>query len=256
VERRRLSDQITTELEKLVATGHLKAGDTLPSERDLMALFGVGRTSIREALFALQRKGIVSAQAGLRPVVTAPRAEALVAELSGTVRMFLASERGTREFQSARRFFEPAVARFAAMHATPDDVDQMEAALDACEKSVATPERFVDADVAFHFAIVQATHNQLLIALHRAVLDWLREQRVSSIEPAGSAKAAQRAHRKVCEAIRAGDADRAEQAMVDHLNEVERYYWTARTAFGAGTAVSVAPKHRPSKTAITRRKSR
>ena len=256
VERRRLSDQITTELEKLVAAGHLKAGDTLPSERALMALFGVGRTSIREALFALQRKGIVSAQAGLRPVVTAPRAEALVAELSGTVRMFLASELGTREFQSARRFFEPAVARFAAMHATPEDVDAMAAALEACEKSVTTPERFVDADVAFHFAIVQATHNQLLIALHRAVLDWLREQRVSSIEPAGSVKAAQRAHRQVYEAIRAGDPDRAEQAMVDHLNEVERYYWTARPVSGAGPEVSVVPHHRPSKTATTRRKSK
>src|SRR4051812_48941346 len=70
VERRRLSDQVTAELEELVVSGELKAGDTLPSERDLMGLFGVGRTSIREALFALQRKGIVSAQAGLRPVVT------------------------------------------------------------------------------------------------------------------------------------------------------------------------------------------
>ena len=256
VERRRLSDQITTELEKLVASGQLKAGDTLPSERDLMTLFGVGRTSIREALFALQRKGIVSAQAGLRPVVTAPRPEAIVAELSGAVRMFLASELGTREFQAARRFFEPAVARFAAMHATPRDIAAMGTALDACDTCADAPEQFVDADVAFHFAIVQATHNQLLIALHRAVLDWLREQRESSMEPSGSTKAAQRAHRRVFDAIRDGNADRAERAMIDHLNEVERYYWTARTASAARAANPGASQRGPSKTATIRRKAK
>lgn len=254
VERRRLSEQVTAELESLVASGRLRAGDTLPSERDLMTLFGVGRTSIREALFALQRKGIVSAQAGLRPVVTAPRAEAIVADLSGTVRLFLASDPGMREFQAARRFFEPAVARFAAVHATRADIDQMTAALAACEARVDTPESFVDADVAFHFAIVQATHNQLLIALHRAVLEWLREQRVSSIEPAGSSRAAQRAHRAVFEAIRKRDADAADRAMLEHLNEVERYYWKARSAAGTAGAPLVLPQHGPSKTATSRRR--
>jgi DNA-binding FadR family transcriptional regulator len=239
VERRRLSDQISARLEQLIVSGQLKAGDRLPSERELMGLFGVGRTSVREALFALQRKGIVSAQPGQRPVVSAPRAESIVADLSGTVRMFLATEPGTREFQLARRFFEPAIARFAALHATADDLERMARALQACEQVARDPERFVDADVDFHFAIVQATHSQLLIALHRAVLDWLREQRISSIEPAGSSKAAQRAHRRVLDAIVERDPERAESAMLDHLEEVERYYWKARLA------KSRARPHRP-----------
>lgn len=251
VERQRLSEQVTAALENLVITGELLPGQLLPSERELMTLFRVGRTSIREALFALQRKGIVTAQAGLRPVVTAPRAEALVANLSGTVRLFLASERGMREFQAARRFFEPAIARFAAANATADDLREIQEAFGACAGCVDTSEQFVDADVAFHFAIVRATHNQLLIALHRAVLDWLREQRVSSIEPSGSSHAAHRAHRRVLDAIVARDPDRAEQAMLDHLNEVERYYWKAQAS---KTATSARPAKRPSKTANRRRK--
>ncbi|MEP7275938.1 MAG: FCD domain-containing protein, partial [Betaproteobacteria bacterium] len=101
-----------------------------------------------------------------------------------------------------------------------------------------------------------ATHNHLLIALHRAVLDWLREQRVSSIEPAGSSKAAQRAHRRVFDAIRSGDPDRAERAMVDHLDEVERYYWKARSASGRRAATPVVPKLGPSRTATSRRKAK
>jgi DNA-binding FadR family transcriptional regulator len=227
LDRRRLSDQVTARLEQVIVSGRLKPGDTLPSERDLMTLFGVGRTSIREALFALQRKGIVAAQPGLRPVVCEPKASDLVAELSGTVRLFLATEPGTREFQLARRFFEPAIARYAARHATAADCDRIRHALEAAEPD-GDPERFVAADVDFHFAIVQATHSELLIALHRAVLDWLREQRISSIEPAGSSRAAHRAHRRICAAIVERDPDRAEQAMLAHLDEVERYYWQAR----------------------------
>ncbi len=228
IERLRLSAQVTAELESLIISGELRSGETLPSERSLMQLFGVGRTSIREALFALQRKGVVTAQPGLRPVVSSPRAETIVADLSGTVRLFLATETGLREFQAARRFFEPAVARYAALHATPEDVARLAAALKDCERALSAPTRFVDTDVAFHFAIVQSTHNSLLIALHRAVLDWLCDQRNVSIEPGGSVKAAHRAHRRVFEAIAAGDGEAAEHAMLEHLEEVERYYWQAR----------------------------
>ena len=252
LDRRRLSDQITAKLEQLIISGQLKAGETLPSERDLMTLFGVGRTSIREALFALQRKGVVSAQPGMRPVISEPKAEAIVAELSGTVRLFLATEPGMREFQRARRFFEPAIARFAAAHAVAADRERMAHALTACDGARGTPEQFVDADVDFHFAIVQATHSSLLIALHRAVLDWLREQRISSIEPAGSSRAAQRAHRKVFEAIVAGDPDAAERAMLEHLDQVESYYWKARRT----KASRDHPQARASRTPAQRRRNR
>ena len=227
LDRRRLSDQVTARLEQLIVSGRLKPGDTLPSERDLTSLFGVGRTSIREALFALQRKGIVTAQPGLRPVVSEPTADALVAELSGTARLYLASEPGMREFQRARRFFEPAIARHAAQHASADDRARIEHALAAADPA-GDLERFVAADVDFHFAIVQATHSALLVALHRAVLEWLREQRISSIQPSGSSVAAQRAHHRVFDAIVRRDPDRAERAMLAHLDEVERYYWQAR----------------------------
>jgi DNA-binding FadR family transcriptional regulator len=241
IDRRRRSDLVTAELEQLIVSGRLKAGEMLPSERELMRIFGVGRTSIREALFALQRKGVVTAQLGMRPVVSAPKAQTIFEELSGTVRLFLATEPGMREFQLARRVFEPAVARFAALHATDEDRQRMRAALDACDAALREPERFIDADVDFHFAIVQATHSQLLIALHRTVLDWLREQRVQSIEPTGSAQAAQRAHGRVLEAILARDASDAERAMADHLEEVERYYWSARNRRSGRARIAGAP---------------
>jgi GntR family transcriptional regulator, sialic acid-inducible nan operon repressor len=232
IDRRRLYEEVAGRIEALIASGRLRPGDKLPSERELTGLFGVGRTSIREALFSLQRKGIVAAQAGGRPVVSVPKADVIVSELSGAVRYFLASERGTREFQHARRLFEPALARDAARAATKADVARLAAALAANEAALGDATRFVETDVAFHYAIVEITRSELLVALHRAVLGWLREQRTSSIAPRGSSQAAYRAHRRIFEAIAARDPDRAEGAMRAHLEEVEKFYCKARGPAG------------------------
>ncbi len=228
IDRRRLYEEVAGRIEGLIVSGRLRPGDMLPSERSLMNLFGVGRTSIREALFSLQRQGIVAAQTGGRPVVSAPTADGIVSELSGAVRYFLATERGTREFQHARRLFEPGLARDAARAATTGDVARLRAALAANEAALGDTARFVATDVAFHYAIVEITQSELLVALHRAVLGWLREQRTSSIAPRGSSQAAYRAHRRIFAAIAARDPDRAEDAMRGHLEEVERFYWKAR----------------------------
>ncbi|MCM0018362.1 MAG: FCD domain-containing protein [Tagaea sp.] len=228
IDRRRLFEEVAERIEGLIVSGRLRPGDKLPSERDLMNLFGIGRTSIREALFALQRKGIVAAQSGGRPVVIEPKAEVIVSELSGAVRLYLAAGDGTREFQRARRLFEPAVARNAARIATDADIVRLRAALDANKAALGDPKRFVDTDIDFHYAVVQLTRSRLLIAMHQAVFEWLREQRTSSIEPGGSSDAAYRAHERVFEAIEARDPDAAESAMLAHLDEVENYYWRSR----------------------------
>lgn len=59
VVRKKLSETVEEELEMMIRQGELAEGEALPSERDLMAAFGVGRPSIRDALSALQRKGLV-----------------------------------------------------------------------------------------------------------------------------------------------------------------------------------------------------
>ena len=127
---------------------------------------------------------------------------------------------------------EPALARHAARIATDAEVAALEAALSANERALADEERFVDTDVAFHYAIVRILKSPIIDALHRALVAWLREQRTASIAPHGSAQAAARAHRRVFEAIAARDPDAAEVAMQDHLAEVERFYWEARRKRG------------------------
>ena len=113
-------------LEDEIVRGVRPLGDQLPSEREMMRLFGVGRPAIREALFALRRKGLVKVGNGTRARVTQPTPAAILGELSGAARHLLEQPGGQQHFQEARSFFEIALARYAARHATTKDLARLE----------------------------------------------------------------------------------------------------------------------------------
>src|SRR5260370_26788115 len=92
LKRSRLFEQVADVLERRVRDRELVAGGALPSERQLMAEFGVGRTAIREALFHLQRTGLVDLRAGSRARVTAPNAEAVMTSLSSSAKYLLSDD--------------------------------------------------------------------------------------------------------------------------------------------------------------------
>ncbi|RPH42425.1 MAG: FCD domain-containing protein, partial [Burkholderiales bacterium] len=212
--------------------------------RELMAQFGAGRGTVREALFALRKMGLVELSAGERAAATRPTAQRVVGELGGAVRQFLATAEGVRQFQEARHLLERALAREAARRATHDQLREL---LEACEahRTARDDATAIDADVAFHDAIARIGGNPLLSALHGASLAWLREQRSTSLRARGAKVAAERAHRRIYDAIAAGDAEAAERAMGGHLDEVAALYWRA-----AGDTSSAAP-HAPSKPRAT-----
>src|SRR5271168_874920 len=129
IRRRKLYEEVVVRLETWIHEGELKPGDPLPSERELMVHFGVGRPAIREALFALQRMGLVVVANGERPRVSSPTTKTLLGELAGAARLMLAKPEGTQHFQQARTLFECALAEDAARAAGPDDVAKLEKAL-------------------------------------------------------------------------------------------------------------------------------
>src|SRR3954468_3828565 len=111
VKRRRLYEDIVEQLMDLIISGQVPAGTQLPSERELVEQFGVGRSAVREALFALQKMGMVTLNSGERASVVAPTSGALVNELAGAVRYYLSQSTGVRDFQGARAFLEVGLAR-------------------------------------------------------------------------------------------------------------------------------------------------
>ena len=206
--------------------GELVPGDRLPSERELMSRFGSGRGTVREALFALKRMGLIALSPGERAAVIRPSAGALVRELSGAARQLLAAPDGMRHFQQSRRLLECAIAGEAARSRQASSLARLEVALVANRDAPDLPTA-IATDVEFHFRIAEMTGNPVLCALHAALGEWLREQRTTSVAAPEARERASRAHLAIYQAIAAGDPDAARAAMQRHLEEVETFYWQA-----------------------------
>lgn len=225
LKRRRLFEEVIDHLEAAISSNEFKPGDQLPSERELMVHFGVGRPSIREALFALRRMGLISMKAGERARVATPTPASLVNELSGVARHLLAAPGGMRSFQQARMLFEMALAQHAARHATDEDIEAIGAALRANKAAASDPESFQRTDVEFHFLIAQIARNPIITALHAGLAEWLAEQRAVTSRVKGAQKIAIAAHSRIVDAIVKRDPVAAGEAMREHLEQVEKYYW-------------------------------
>lgn len=226
--RDRLSDKIAKDIEDRVLSGELTVGDRLPSERDLMAHYGVGRPAVREALLWLSKTGILSVSNGDRTRVTEPDPRDMLQLLSGAARMLVARPEGIRQFQKTRIFVEVALAREAARLASDTDVAELEALLLANEGCAGDVAAFSASDDAFHQRIGLITQDPLLDALYHVVLELLEEQRRMSLSHPDALGKAIAAHRAIFEAIRDRDADRAEAAMREHLETVVQTFWAIR----------------------------
>lgn len=227
IRRRKLSEDVAERLQSMMLSGQLKPGENLPSERALMSTFGVGRSSVREALFSLQRMGLVLVRNGEPACVTKPSAKTLVDEMSGAVAHILSDTQGAKELQQARTLYEVMLVRHAAQHACEEDVGRLKAALDANLASVGNPDEFARTDVAFHQVLAEIPRNSIFTSLQSALAVWLAEQRVVSLKVAQAEQNAYHAHREIYEAIASHDADLAEAAMRRHLDKVGEFYWTA-----------------------------
>lgn len=245
IRRRRLYEEVEQRLADEIASGRLKAGDPIPSERDLMQRFGVGRPAIREALLSLRNKGLLRIGAGERTRVARPTIDAVVEGVSGPVRLMLANQQGVRDLQQARRFFECALARHAALHASPQQVEGLEARLEANRTALGDPAAFERTDVEFHYELALISGNPIFTSLHQATVGWLMHQRTVSLMQPGAMRAALTHHERVFATIAARDADAAEACMRSHLESVERYYWKTaekRTGTPALSSAAATPR--------------
>jgi len=182
---------------------------------------------VREALITLQKAGLIEIGNGAPARVSMPTAEGVVAGLMPAVLQMLQSADGQKHFQDVRLFVESGLARRAAQAATDDDIAKLKAALEANHKAIGNRRRFIETDVAFHFALAEMTRNPVFIALHDAMSTWLRQQRSVSLGMPRQEEIAYAAHRRIFEAIERRDPNGAETAMVDHIVQLSASYWSA-----------------------------
>lgn len=226
IRRRKLYEDIASELERRINVGDYVPGDHLPSERKIMEEFGVGRPAVREALFALRKMGLVSVKSGEPARVTAPTPDVLIGELSGAARSLMATNEGVRMFQDARVLLEVALVRHAAANANPKDIAALREALSANQIAVQDRRSFNETDNIFHSRIVEIARNPVINATYSGLSEWLFEQRQIAMLYPGSPHKAVEAHTRIFEAIATADEQAAEEAMRAHLKDVIEQYWS------------------------------
>ena len=225
VVRRKLSHEVFDRLVRTIQSGELAPDDQLPSERELMARYGVGRPAIREAMQSLQQMGLIRIAHGERARVTLPTADAIVDQVSGAMVQLLSRlPGGLDELKDARLLFEVGLAQVAARRVTPAAAAQLRAAQEACRQARGDPARFVAADMAFHRQIAAMSGNMLIRALSQGMLDWMTQFRGDLVTARGAEQLTLEEHARIAEAIAAGDPAAAGAAMTGHLSRANQLY--------------------------------
>lgn len=223
--RRKLSDEVFSRLRLMIESGELKAGDDMPSERELMERFGVGRPAIREAMQALAGKGLVEISHGERAKVLQVTAESIFRQVDLPAKLMLSGSPDSLEhLKSARIFFERGMVREAAAKATKADVQELRSLLATQTANIGNSELFIDADMAFHRKIAQISGNPIFDAVSGAMLGWLKSYHTEMLIWSGRENFTLAEHEEIISAIEARDADLAEKAMVKHLERSRALY--------------------------------
>jgi DNA-binding FadR family transcriptional regulator len=223
--RRKLSDEVFARLKSMIENGELKAGDPMPSERELMERFGVGRPAIREAMQALAGKGLVEISHGERARVLQVTAESIFRQVDLPAKLMLSGSSDSLEhLKSARIFFERGMVREAAEKATPEDIGELRALLDRQSESLGNAEAFINADMAFHQYIARVSGNPIFAAVSEAMLGWLKSYHTEMLIWTGRENYTLAEHEEIIRAIEKGDPELAEKAMIKHLERSRALY--------------------------------
>lgn len=222
--RRKRSDEIAEHIERAISTGEFKEGAPMPSEKELAERFGVGRPSVREALFTLQQQGLVEITSGTRARVTTPSGKFLAGQVATLIRRMTATSRGQEHMEQVRLLLEAGVAWQAARAATEEDITGLKEALDANTAALGNIGLFIRTDVAFHAQLAVITRNPVFIGIYDALVGWLIDQRTTTIHMPDADTLSVRDHTAIFEAVAARDPMRAFNGMIGHLRLISELY--------------------------------
>ncbi|MEG2172206.1 MAG: FadR/GntR family transcriptional regulator [Desulfovibrionaceae bacterium] len=211
--------QIVQRIRQAIATGAIAPDTSLPSERELAISFGVSRIPVREALKILEFLGVVEQVRGKGVVVRTVDMGAMLDIIDFAVTDPLKT---LTDLFETREALEVMAANLAASRATPKDLESMERSIVQMEVEIRMSLSVTDASKNFHFAMVQASHNTLLIRMYNCLYNMLEYSRSRSLRTYSRHSSVLRNHRTIFEHIRRGDGVAAAEAMRGHLRSALR----------------------------------
>jgi GntR family transcriptional regulator, transcriptional repressor for pyruvate dehydrogenase complex len=218
IKKTRIHEEVFSQIHQLIREGRFKARDQLPSERELAETFKVSRTSVREALRALESRGLIVSRTGMGNFVADLPVDSLVGPLA---KMLIDEKEALADVFEMRKLIEPHIAALAAERATDRDIAQLKRIVAKQGEAVSRGETGVDADAELHLCISRATQNQALQKLVSGLMEILSRSREESLQTTERRNASIETHRKIVGAIEKHDLIEARNEMLRHIEEVE-----------------------------------
>ncbi|MFC4671231.1 FadR/GntR family transcriptional regulator [Seohaeicola nanhaiensis] len=225
VQPEKISTSVVRQIELLILRGILRPGERLPSERELSERLGVSRPSLREAVAELQAQGLLTSRAGSGIYV----AEVLGSAFSPALqRLFASHDEAVFDYIAFRRDIEAMAAERAARLASDGDLMVIQTIFDKMAAGVQrrNSEEEARLDAQFHSAIIEASHNVVMLHMMRSMYDLLRAgvfyNRQVMFKQRTSRAALLDQHRAINDALQARDPEAAVAAVRAHMSYVEQ----------------------------------
>jgi len=224
IERVSQTDMVVKELTHYFLSDAINEGDKLPTEMELCERLRVGRSTLREAIKALQVMGYVNIQPGRGAFLQRKSLDLPVHRILS----WLGSRKAeVADIIEVRMQIEPFAARLAVERGNDDDIARIDAIRREYEQILASGpftesigEQLGELDARFHSAIGEASHNVLLIEINNLVIESFKEFRARSFKVENHAKNAVAPHRKIIAALQKRDAAGAQRDMKNHMFKI------------------------------------
>jgi GntR family transcriptional repressor for pyruvate dehydrogenase complex len=224
IQAEKLSTSVIRQIETLILRGILRPGERLPAERELSERLGVSRPSLREAVSELEGRNLLVTRAGSGVYVADVLGSAFSQPM---IDLFATHDEALTDYLSFRRDLEGLAATRAARLGTETDLKIIAAVFAKMEaaNNKRNPEEEAYLDAEFHLAVIEASHNVIMLHMMRSMFDMLRAgvfyNRQIIFKQRTTRQALLDQHREINQAIQDRDPVAARQAVEDHLDFVE-----------------------------------
>ena len=220
---------VSAAIERAILDGALRPGTALPTEQELSERFGVHRSTVREAIRQVEQEGLLQRREGRRLFVCLPGVHDLAPRAT---RLLLLHQTTFQELWDVALALEPLAARLAALHATADDLEQLQANLDA-SAAEPRPHALVALDMEFHALVGRASHNRALMLAREPVGLLYNPTLLQIFAHLPQARARNlAAHGHTLDALRRRDADAAAEWTRKHMVDFQRGFAMAGLSMG------------------------
>lgn len=214
IENRELPVIVAKKLREMIFSNKMKPGDRLPSEGELVEMFGVGRSTVREAVKLLIADNIVEIRRGRGTFISdtpGVKNDPLGLDFANQNRLL-------QNLLESRMLIEPQIARLAAQRATSENLYRLSGAIEEMEiAEKRDSDNYSVCDVKFHTVVAECTQNDVLQRILPLICESIREGSLETINVPGSHRRAIEAHIRIYEAIRNKDAEQAAEQTKLHV---------------------------------------